>query len=264
MRDNLRISLIQADLHWENVEANLAMFEEKIWQIEGTTDLILLPEMFTTGFTMNPKKVAEPINSKTVRWMKQQAAQTKAVVVGSYVVRAGTSFFNRLYAVYPDGTSHHYDKKHLFGLAGEGEDYTAGDKRVIFEVKGWKVMPLICYDLRFPVWSRSQKNVDGLYEYDLLLYVANWPKPRINAWDTLLAARAIENIAYCAGVNRIGTDGVGAEYTGHSAVYDYKGAQLSMAEQADIITAQLSAEELKSFRERFPFQQDADGFEFTG
>lgn len=258
--EDLKISLIQADLYWETIEANLAMFEEKIWQISEPTDLIVLPEMFTTGFSMHPKKLAEPVNSKTFRWMKQQAAQTKAVIVGSYIVREGHDFYNRLYAVYPDGNAFHYDKKHLFALAGEGGEYSAGSKRLIVNVKGWRVLPLVCYDLRFPVWSRSQKTEGELYEYDLLLYVANWPKPRINAWDTLLAARAIENIAYCAGVNRIGTDGTETAYVGHSAVYNYKGDRIGFSETEDIINVTLSASELSSFRERFPFQADADRF----
>lgn len=261
MTDDLRISLIQSDLYWEDTEANLGMFEEKIWQIRDEQDLILLPEMFTTGFTMKAKEVAEPVGTKTLRWMKQQAAQTKAVIIGSYVVKDGTDFFNRLYVVYPDGSTQHYDKKHLFVLAGEGKDYSPGTNRLICEIKGWKVMPLICYDLRFPVWSRSRKNEDSPYEYDLLLYAANWPKPRVNAWDALLAARAIENISYCAGVNRTGTDGVGADYVGHSAVYNYKGDRLAYSEKEEILSLKLGAEELNSFRERFPFQRDADHFE---
>lgn len=263
MSQDLKIALLQANLHWEDIEANLAMFEEKVWQIEEPADLIGLPEMFTTGFSMNPQKFAEPVNSKTFRWMKQQAAQTRAVVAGSYIIQEKGKFFNRFYAVYPDGSSVQYDKKHLFGLAGERNDYTAGVQKITFEVKGWKVRPLICYDLRFPVWARSRKEADGLYEYDLLLYVANWPKPRINAWDTLLAARAIENISYCAGVNRIGVDGVSAEYTGHSVVYNYKGDQISFSEEEVIVSANLSRAELENFRERFPFQEDADGFELS-
>lgn len=257
---NLTISLIQADLHWESTEANLAMFEEKIWQIEEPVDLIVLPEMFSTGFSMDPEKLAEPVNSKTIRWMKQQAAQTKAVVVGSYIIREGRAYYNRLYVVYPDGAAEYYDKKHLFALAGEGESYQPGLSRLIVDVKGWKILPLICYDLRFPVWARSRKSRQNLYEYDLLLYVANWPKPRINAWDTLLAARAIENLSYCAGVNRIGTDGYNAEYNGHTAVYDFKGERMGYTEAEEIITITLSSADLHAFRQRFPFQADADEF----
>lgn len=260
---DLHIALIQSPLYWENIDANLAMFEEKIWQISGPADLIVLPEMFSTGFSMNARILAEPVNSKTFRWMKQQAAQTKAVITGSYIVREGNQFFNRLYAVFPDGGSYHYDKKHLFAIAGEGKDYTGGKDRLVFELKGWKIMPLICYDLRFPVWARSGSGDTGTYEYDLLLYVANWPRPRIHAWDTLLTARAIENTAYCAGVNRLGEDGVGAEYIGHSAVYDYKGEQMTFSEQEEILQATLIYADLLSFRERFPFQKDADAFSFA-
>lgn len=262
MIEDLRIALIQSDLYWENIEANLSMFEEKIWQIEGAVHLIILPEMFTTGFTMNASALAEPVNSKTFRWMKQQAAQTKAVMMGSYIVKVSGHFFNRLYAVYPDGTSQFYDKKHRFGLAGEDKDYTAGSSRLVVEVKGWKIRPLICYDLRFPVWARSRSTDDALYEYDLLVVVANWPEPRVHAWDTLLAARAIENTAYCAGVNRIGFDGVNAQYTGHSAVYDCKGHRQVFSDQSDILTITLNYEELQRFRKRFPFQADADAFSF--
>ena len=262
MTDELKIALIQSDIHWENAEANLGMFEEKIWKLESRPDLIVLPEMFTTGFSMKAAELAEVAHTKTFRWMKQQAAQTKAVIMGSYILREGESFYNRLYVVYPDGSSQYYDKKHLFGLAGENAGYTAGTERLIVEVNGWKLMPLICYDLRFPVWARSRATKNSLYEYDALVYVANWPEPRIHAWDTLLAARAIENIAYCLGVNRLGTDGVGAQYVGHSAVYNFKGEVMAFSEKEENLTATLSAADLQSFRERFPFQQDADRFSF--
>ena len=260
MSQELQIALIQSELHWENVDANLAMFEEKIWTIKESVDLIVLPEMFTTGFSMEPQKLAEVHKTRTFKWMQQQAAQTKAVIVGSIIAKEGTDYFNRLYAIYPDGTFQHYDKKHLFGLAGEGKDYTAGDERLVIEVKGWKFMPLICYDLRFPVWARSQKNAQEIYEYDALIYVANWPEPRVSAWDTLLAARAIENTAYCIGVNRIGKDGYDANYVGHSAVYNYKGERLDFSEKEEILITKITKDELVSFRERFPFQADADEF----
>lgn len=262
MREDLKIALIQSDIHWEKPEANLAMFEEKIWEIPGSCDVVVLPEMFTTGFSMNAQQLAEVAHTRTFRWMVQQSAQTRAVIIGSYIVKEGTDIYNRLYAVHPDGTYQQYDKRHLFALAGEDRDYTAGSARTLVEVKGWKLMPLICYDLRFPVWARSRVKGQELYEYDLLVYVANWPKPRINAWDTLLAARAIENIAYCAGVNRTGKDGAGASYTGHSAIYDFKGETLASSEQEEIITASLSFTELSAFRERFPFQRDSDRFSF--
>ncbi|MEP0366694.1 MAG: amidohydrolase [Cyclobacteriaceae bacterium] len=261
--EDLRVTLIQSDIYWENIDANLSMFEEKIWQIEGESDLIVLPEMFSTGFTMNPEPLAEPMNSKTFRWMKQQAAQNKATIMGSYIVNVGGQFFNRLMCVHPNGSAQHYDKKHLFGLAGEDEKYSGGKERVIVEVKGWKILPLICYDLRFPVWARSQKKGENLYEYDVVLYVANWPKPRIASWDALLAARAIENIAYSIGVNRMGVDGVNATYVGHSSVYNCLGEKLAFSDKEEIIQAELSARQLELFRSRFPFQKDADDFELN-
>jgi omega-amidase len=257
---DLKVTIIQSDIYWEGVDANLAMFEEKIWQIEGDQDLIVLPEMFTTGFTMNAEALAEPVNSKTFRWMKQQSAQTKAVIVGSYIVKVSGSFFNRLYAVFPDGSCSFYDKRHLFALAGENLKYTPGEKRMIFEVKGWKVMPLICYDLRFPVWSRSQKTSDSSYEYDLLLYVANWPKPRIQSWDILLSARAIENQSYVLGANRLGVDGVGAEYCGHSGVYDFFGRAICHSSAQELFSATLNKMELDTFRSKFPFSDQRDDF----
>lgn len=261
MSDQLAISLIQSTLHWEDSEANLAMFEEKIWQIPSPTDVIILPEMFSTGFTMNPAPVAEPMNSKTFRWMKLVASQKDALVIGSYIVQESGNYFNRLFCVFPDGSFHTYDKKHLFTLAGENKDYQPGADRLVVEWKGWKLMPLICYDLRFPVWARSQKSEDQLYEYDALIYVANWPTPRIKAWDTLLKARAIENIAYSVGVNRVGLDENNMEYSGHSAVYDYAGEEVvGLGEKEDISTAILEREKLEKFRHHFPFQVDSDRF----
>lgn len=259
--NDLRVTVIQSDLYWENIGANLAMFEEKIWKIEGPTDLIVLPEMFTTGFTMEAAKLAEPMNSTTTRWMKQMAAQTGAMVVGSFIVNDGGKYYNRLLAVKPDGSYHTYDKKHLFVLAGEGKAYTPGTSKTVFNWNGWNICPLICYDLRFPVFARSVRTAQQEYEYDLLLYVANWPVPRIHAWDTLLQARAIENISYCAGVNRTGRDGIGMDYCGHTAVYNYKGeALIAPTMQDSISTTTLYWQELSAFRERFPFQRDSDGF----
>lgn len=258
--ENLRISLIQADLHWETPAANRAMFEEKIWNVSDPGDLILLPEMFTTGFSMNPEPLAEPAGSTTFQWMRQMAAQTGAVVAGSYIIKDKGLYFNRFHAVYPEGKVVIYDKRHLFVLAGEGENYRTGHSRVIFQIKGWRILPLICYDLRFPVWARSVCHGNELYEYDLVVYVANWPEPRIHAWDTLLAARAIENQAYGAGVNRLGVDGVGARHVGHSGIYDFKGHRMAHSSEETVLQAELSAADLSSFRERFPFQADADAF----
>lgn len=260
MRQDLTISLIQADLYWEQIDANLAMFEELIWSIDKT-DLVVLPEMFTTGFSMNAEKLAEPSGGKTFKWMRQMATQRQVAITGSYIVKESGQYFNRLFFVYPDGSSNQYDKKHLFNLADEGDTYTAGTDRLILEYKGWKIHPLICYDLRFPVWARSRKSDESLYEYDLLLYVANWPDTRVNAWDGLLTARAIENLSYCVGVNRIGVDGVSKNYNGHSGAYSPKGDQLLFSENEEqVLTTTLSFEEITSYRKDFPFQADADDF----
>lgn len=257
--DDLTVSLIQANLYWEQPEANISAFEERIWEMERT-DLIILPEMFTTGFSMNAEKMAEPIGGRTFRWMRQMALQKAAAITGSYIVKEDKKYYNRLYFVFPDGSAIHYDKKHLFTLAKEEEKYAAGNKRLIVDYKGWRICPMICYDLRFPVWARSRKKNHQLYEYDLLIYVANWPDARINAWDALLKARAIENITYCAGVNRIGTDALQKNYTGHSAIYSYKGDELKFSLTSENITTKLPAHLLQKFRARYPFQADADDF----
>lgn len=253
---NLRVALIQSDIHWHEIGANLAMFEEKIWQIQNDVDLILLPEMFQTGFTMEHKGLAEPMNFNTFKWMKQMAEQKNAAICGSYIVKEEGKVFNRLLWIQPDGQYHTYDKRHLFRMANEHEHFDMGSEKLIVEWRGWKICPMVCYDLRFPVWSR---NVD--LAYDLLLYVANWPAVRVNAWDTLLEARAIENVSYSIGLNRLGKDGVGIEYNGHSAAYGPKGEQLAFSEKEEIIYIELSAENLQSFRKKFPAHLDADEFE---
>ncbi|MEL6559415.1 MAG: amidohydrolase [Bacteroidota bacterium] len=256
MSHNLQIATIQTDLHWESIDANLAMFEEKIWQIDQPVDVLVLPEMFSTGFSMNPKPLAEPMNSKTFRWMKHMAAQKECLVIGSYIIKEDQQYRNRLFTVFPDGTFQYYDKRHLFSLAGESRDYKAGNERLIVEYRGWKIMPLICYDLRFPVWSRSRQ-----YEYDLLVYIANWPTPRVNAWDTLLQARAIENQSYAVGVNRTGIDGYEVPYNGHSAVVDYLGKHVYQpTESEEINVVSIEKEPLDRFREKFNFSLEADQF----
>lgn len=260
---DLTVSLIQADLHWEEIDANLAMFEELIWCIDQT-DLIVLPEMFTTGFSMNAEKLAEPPGGKTFKWMRQMATQRKVAITGSYMIKESGQYFNRLHFVYPDGSSQQYDKKHLFNLAAEGETFTPGQERLILEYKGWKIHPLICYDLRFPVWARSRKTHGELYEYDLLLYVANWPDTRVNAWDTLLRSRAIENLAYCVGVNRVGSDEAAKNYNGHSGAYSPKGDELVFsAGEEKILTTTLLVKEMQTYRNNFPFQADADDFSLS-
>ena len=252
---DLKIVLIQSELHWEQPEANLAMFEEKLWQLEKGQDIIILPEMFTTGFTMNTS-LWEHKNGKTVNWMKQQAAQFKAVVTGSLIIKDENNFYNRLVWADPSGEVKFYDKRHLFRMAEEDKFFYEGKERLIVEYKGWKILPQVCYDLRFPVWSR---NID--LEYDLAIYVANWPAARSNAWKILLQARAVENLAYIAGLNRVGEDGKGIAYNGASSVINYKGEvmQQVMNDEA-IIYQELQAEPQKAFREKFPAWRDADKF----
>ena len=257
----LYVTLIQTDLHWENIGANLAMLEEKIWQIKGQTDLIILPEMFSTGFTMNAKNLAEPMNLTTFKWLKQQAAQGKAVVVGSYIVQEKGQYFNRLMWVEPNGNFSYYDKRHLFRMANEHQYYTAGDKLLITKLKEWSFCPLVCYDLRFPVWSRNTAE-NGQMAYDCLIYVANFPQARANAWNTLLRARAMENISYCIGVNRTGQDGNGITYSGESAVIDMKGNELFYRKDAQVIeTIAIKYADLQEFRAKFPAYMDADKFQ---
>ncbi len=259
---DLKITLIQSDLHWEEVDANLSMFEEKIWQINRSTDVIILPEMFTTGFTMAASKLAEHMNMKTFKWMKQMADQTGALILGSYIVKVHDMYFNRLLWMEPGGSYRTYDKRHLFRMANEHKTFSPGESLLIATWKGWRICPLVCYDLRFPVWSRNRwdKESDTL-AYDVSIYVANWPTARIDAWDTLLRARAIENVSYVVGVNRIGIDGTGVEHNGRSAIISPKGEAIFTNEGAEIIhTVELNANSLHAFRHRFPAYQDADDF----
>ena len=278
---DLSVTIIQTDLFWENSTANLANLEEKIAQISLPTDLIILPEMFTTGFTMNAKAVAEPMNFTTFKWMKQQAKRTQAVITGSFIVKEGNQFFNRLLWMRPDGSFETYDKRHLFRMGEEEKTFTAGTKRLIVELKGWRICPLICYDLRFPVWSRNSYkekkdlNLENLtpqildlkpqtsnLNYDLLIYIANFPRVRSQVWDTLLQARAIENQSYCVGVNRVGKDGMDLDYTGNSTVIDFKGNQIFYQKDLEIVHNQiLNKKELEDFRNKFPAYLDADEFE---
>lgn len=257
----LRIALVQTDLHWQDKTANLGMLEEKIWDLKGKCDLIILPEMFPTGFSMEAAKLAEPMNLHIHKWMKQLAAQTGAVITGSAIITEGGRFFNRLLWVAPDGYTEHYDKRHLFRMANEQETYSMGKKLPIFSWKGWNICPQVCYDLRFPVWSRNGWE-DGIAGYDVLFYVASWPAIRISAWDALLPARAIENLSYSIGVNRVGEDGNYIPYNGHSAAYDFKGKKmLDLGEQESIDMVTLSAKNLEDFRSKFPAWRDADSFQ---
>lgn len=259
----LSITFIQTELYWQDISANLAMFEEKIWGIDNDTDIIVLPEMFNTGFSMDAKQLAEPVNFKTFKWMKQMASQKQACITGSFIVKDKGNFYNRLYWVDPEGSAYHYDKRHLFRMGDEHLTYATGKERLIIKFNEWKIMPLICYDLRFPVWSRNTKDKDTEQPtYDLLLYVANWPAPRTEVWTTLLKARAMENQCYCLGVNRTGTDGMGVDYDGHSVCYDYKGKALNDPVDGDNIeSVDLDLVALKEFRLKFPAYLDADQFE---
>ncbi|NDV15258.1 amidohydrolase [Muricauda sp. TY007] len=258
MSTTLNIALIQSNLYWEDPAKNRKMFEEKIDTIPDYVDLIVLPEMFTTGFTMDPQSIDAFEGNKTVEWMQSVAKSKNKALIGSIVFQENGNFFNRLFFVSPEGVLEVYDKKHTFTLAGEDKVYKAGNKKLIFEYKGFEICPMICYDLRFPVWSRNTE------DYDVLIYVANWPKKRINAWDTLLKARAIENMAYCIGVNRIGTDGVDFEYNGHSAVYDVLGEPLAYSEEEEILYATLDKEHILTTRKKLRFLEDRDSFNLIG
>lgn len=258
MPTTLNIALIQTDLHWEDPVSNRNMFEEKIASIPGDVDVIVLPEMFTTGFTMKPERIALSESEGTLTWMKQIAQEQNKALLGSLIFQDKGKFFNRLYFVSPEGMVEAYDKKHTFTLAGEDEVYEAGHKKLIFEYKGFKICPMICYDLRFPVWSRNSE------DYDVLVYVANWPKKRINAWDTLLKARAIENMSYCIGVNRTGLDGLEFEYPGHSAVYDVLGEPLVFSKTEEILYATLEKKHIDSIRKNLKFLEDRDTFNLIG
>jgi len=257
---SLTVSLIQTNLHWENKAANLAMLEEKIMGIKEKTELVVLPEMFSTGFSMHPETLAETMEGETIQWMKRIAAAKKIILTGSVIIEEEGNYYNRLVWMLPNGQYGIYDKRHRFAYAGEDKHYTAGSKRLIASVKGWKINLLVCYDLRFPVWARQQSQPEGP-EYDLLIYVANWPERRINAWKTLLQARAIENQSFVIGVNRVGEDGNGIPHTGESMVVDAMGEVLYQKKDEEAVyTITLQKGPLETVREKLPFLKDADGF----
>lgn len=257
--ENLRVTIIQSDLIWENPTENRARFETKIQAISSATDLIVLPEMFTTGFTMNAQNMAQTMDGATVKWMQKIAKEKQVAIVGSLIISENNKYYNRLLFVHSTGNIEFYDKRHTFTLAGEHEVFSAGKQRLIVNYKGWKICPLICYDLRFPVWSRNTEN------YDLLLYVANWPKPRINAWDTLLQARAVENMSYTIGVNRVGNDKKGLEYTGNSAIIDSLGNLIERFDDGKehVATFTIDKNSQDKWREKFQFLEDRDSFEIN-
>jgi len=257
MNNDLKVTIVQTNLAWEDVDANLSNFSKKLESIEPSlTDIIVLPEMFNTGFTMNASSVAELMNGKTMDWMAKVASEKKSVVTGSMVIKDGNNFFNRLIWMRPNGTSEFYNKRHTFRMAEENKTYASGNKKIIMEVEGWKICPQVCYDLRFPVWSRNTG------DYDVLIYVANWPERRSYAWRQLLIARAIENQSYVVGVNRIGKDGKDIEYTGYSVVLNPKGELISNTKQnvESVETVTLSYQDLENYRNEFPVALDADKF----
>ena len=256
----LSITTIQSNLHWENKSANRQMLEEKILSIKEKTEIVVLPEMFSTGFSMKPEVLAETMNGDTVQWMQRIAAERKIILTGSLIIEEDGHYYNRLIWMLPNGQYGHYDKRHLFAYGDEDNHYTAGSRRFIASVKGWRINLLVCYDLRFPVWARQQSQEDGP-EYDVLIYVANWPERRSHAWKTLLQARAIENQCYVVGVNRTGKDGNDIYYSGDSMIVDPLGEVFyTKKDDEDIFTTLLDKEHLQAIRSRLPFLKDADNF----
>ncbi len=258
----LAITTIQTDVQWEDKAANLRHLEERIFSIPQPTELVILPEMFSTGFSMRPEALAEGMDGPTMAWMQRVAAEKKVILTGSIIIQEEGRYYNRLIWMLPNGQYGCYDKRHRFAYAGENDHYTAGHKRLVASVKGWRVLLLVCYDLRFPVWSRqTPPPAEPGLEYDLLLYVGNWPERRSHAWKTLLQARAIENQCFVAGVNRIGRDGNDIYHSGDSMIIDPLGETLYHAAAKDeAFTLTLHKEDLERVRQRFPFWRDADHF----
>jgi predicted amidohydrolase len=260
--DALKVSLVQGATRWHDPEGNRAYYGELIAPLAGRTDLVVLPETFTSGFSNAAIASAEAMDGPTVAWLRERARALGAAVTGSVQIRAGAGVFNRLLFVTPDGEVRHYDKRHLFRYADEHKRYAAGAPRLVVEWKGWRICPLVCYDLRFPVYARNRHDAARGFDYDLLLFVANWPSARAYAWRTLLRARAIENLAYCAGVNRVGVDGNELPYSGDSAMLDYVGqAMVDLGAQAQTVTVALDPAALAAFRAKFPAWMDADAFQ---
>jgi predicted amidohydrolase len=255
MTANLRVTMIQADLAWQDPSTNRRELAAHFRGLAGHTDLIVLPEMFTTGFSMDAAALAEPMDGPTIGWLREESAAVGCAITGSLIVKEGGRHYNRLVWATPDGGLAYYDKRHLFRMAREDEHYAAGNRRLTVELKGWRICPLVCYDLRFPVWSRNRG------DYDVLLYVANWPSRRRTAWSALLRARAIENVCYVVGVNRVGKDGNGASYAGDSVALDFLGNVLGGDRGGDFVeTVVFDRESLATFRRDFPVHLDADDF----
>jgi len=256
---SFKVSIIQSDLVWENIYQNLINFSKKFDSLEDDVDLVVLPEMFTTGFTNNSSDVAELMNGKTVNWMLQSAQKLNVAIAGSIIINENNHFYNRLIWAFPNGTYSFYDKRHLFRMGDEQDHFSAGTTRTIIEYKGFRFLPLICYDLRFPVWSRNCN------DYDALLYVANWPQTRASVWKQLLPARAIENQCYAIAANRVGVDGMNLTYSGDSMVVDFKGNTIAQANSnaEQILSINLDLEALQNFKEKFPAYLDADKFNIS-
>jgi predicted amidohydrolase len=258
---DLTVSLIQANLHWEDIPANLAMFDQKIDSIKERTEVIVLPEMFSTGFSMQSSKLAETMDGSAVQWMKKKAKERNVIITGSLIIEENGEYYNRLIWMLPNGTYGTYNKRHLFAFADEHNHYKAGDKRLIAQVKGWKICLTVCYDLRFPVWSRNTLQDNGTPAYDVLINVANWPERRSTPWRALLQARAIENQSYVIGVNRVGNDGNNIYHSGDSSLIDPVGEIIHhKAHDEDVFTYTLSRAHLDELRAKFPFMKDADKF----
>jgi omega-amidase len=258
--NTLKVTTFQAYLFWENIEKNLQNLGLRLASIREKTDLIILPEMFNTGFSMNPEALAEEMGGKTMTWMLEQAKKFDSVVTGSLIIQENGRYYNRLIWMRPDGTHEHYDKRHLFGLGEEDQHYTAGDKKLFVNLNGWKICPMICYDLRFPVWLRNRNE-----EYDMLIILANWPEKRSLHWRTLIPARAVENQAFVIGVNRVGHDGNEVYHSGDSMCIDPNGKVVYYKpNDEDLYTFSINKEEVESARASHPFLKDADKFKIDG
>ena len=257
MMHPLKISIVQTDIAWENKQENLRLLREKLHALRGTTEIVVLPEMFSTGFTMKSRELAEPVSGITVRILKELAADFQLALCGSFICSERSNYYNRAFFITPEGEEFYYDKRHLFRMGNEAEDFSAGNNKLIISYRGWNICLLVCYDLRFPVWSRNVNN-----EYDLLIYMASWPQARRLAWDTLLCARALENMCYVCGVNRIGVDGNKLIYNGGSVVFSAKGEVLASVPDGEegIETVSLSLISLQQLRDKFPVWKDADAF----
>ena len=253
---HLRVTLCQLSIVWEDISANLGRIKQLIEEHHSRSDLIILPETFTTGFTMSTVNLAETMRGSAVEWMQEMAIKQRSTIIGSIIIKQGRRFYNRLIVMLADGSCQYYDKRHLFRLSGEKEHFSPGAEKLIFTINHWRILQLICYDLRFPVWSRNRD------DYDVLVYIANWPEARQDVWRSLLKARAIENYCYAVGVNRTGTDGQGIRYNGESIAFDYKGQTLvNLGSKSDYIyTIGLDFSKLLEFREKFPVHLDGDDF----